>query len=249
MGWRVIGASVEGSSHRQAGRGCDDACGWRQAGGLLLLAVADGAGSARWGGEGARIAVEAALGALYDGLLELSLDWGLALGRALRAARVVLEAEAYYRGQPLREFATTLLLAVADGERLGAVQLGDGAIVARRGGHWQRLTRPNEGEYANETVFLTVSEPQRHASSFVGPCGDLEALVLLTDGLEGLALNLREGEPHAPFFEALHRFARQGEAVGALEAALRRELASERIEARTDDDKTLLIALRSPEGS
>lgn len=35
--------------------------------------------------------------------------------------------------------------------------------------------------------------------------------------------------------------------MGALEAALRRELASERIEARTDDDKTLLIALRLPE--
>lgn len=247
MGWRVIGASVEGSDHRQAGRCCDDACGWRQAGELLLLAVADGAGSARQGGEGARLAVEAALGALRDGLLEISPDWTLALHRALRTARVVLEAEAYYRGQPLREFATTLLLAVADGERLGAIQLGDGAIVARRGGRWQRLTRPNEGEYANETVFLTVLEPQRYASSFLGCGGDLEALVLLTDGLENLALSLREGEPHTPFFEALHRFARREEEVGALEAALRRELASERIEARTDDDKTLLIALRLPE--
>ncbi|WP_169730708.1 PP2C family serine/threonine-protein phosphatase [Calidithermus chliarophilus] len=249
MSWRVIGASVEGSSHRQAGRGCDDAHGHRQAGELLLLAVADGAGSALLGGEGARIAVEAALGALHDSLVEVSLDWGEALDRALRTARAVLEAEAYYRGRPFREFATTLLLAACDGERLGAVQLGDGAVVARRGGCWERLTRPNEGEYANETVFLTVPEPERHASSFVGPCGDLEALVLLTDGLEGLALNLRAGQPHAPFFEALHRFAaREGE-TGALEAALREELASERIEARTDDDKTLLIARRVGEGA
>ncbi|MER3482999.1 MAG: serine/threonine protein phosphatase, partial [Meiothermus sp.] len=66
---------------------------------------------------------------------------------------------------------------------------------------------------------------------------------LLTDGLEPLAFNLRQGQPHSPFFEALYRFARRNEEVATLTAQLCNELRSDRLEARTDDDKTLVIAV------
>ena len=45
--WRVTGASVPGVSHLRSGLPCQDAHAWRQeAGGVLIAAVADGAGSA-----------------------------------------------------------------------------------------------------------------------------------------------------------------------------------------------------------
>ena len=38
--WKVIGASVPGTSHQAAGRQCEDVCGWRAAAGVTCLAVA-----------------------------------------------------------------------------------------------------------------------------------------------------------------------------------------------------------------
>lgn len=240
----MVGASVEGSSHRAASLGCDDAHAYFQAEEVLILAVADGAGSAQFGGEGARIAVEAALGALLDSLGEPVEDWDRVLQNAVERARCVLEAEAAPRECPLREFAATLLLAVCTPDCLAAAQLGDGAIVARRAGVWERWCEPQKGEHVNETVFLTVPEPMGYLSTRVEPLTDsLEAIALLTDGLEPLAFNLREGQPYPPFFEALYRFTRRDEQMTTLTAQLCGELRSKAIEARTDDDKTLLMAV------
>lgn len=239
----MVGASVEGSSHRAANLRCDDAHAYFQAEDLLILVVADGAGSAQFGGVGARIAVEAAVGALVDGLGEPVDDWDGLLQSAVGAARQVLGDEAELLENPLREFATTLLLVVHTPECLASAQIGDGAIVARRAGVWERLCDSHKGEHVNETVFLTVPEPLQYLSTRVLPPADLEAIILLTDGLEPLAFNLGESRPHRPFFDALFRFARREESNETLNAQLCQELRSKALEARTDDDKTLLIAV------
>ena len=46
-GWQVLGASVPGAGHVRGGQDCQDAHRWRALpGGVLVVAVADGAGSA-----------------------------------------------------------------------------------------------------------------------------------------------------------------------------------------------------------
>src|SRR5437660_1684991 len=63
--WRVVGASVTGTSHLKRGRDCDDAHACRQLeNGTIVLAAADGAGSATHSAEGARLAVQVALHAV-----------------------------------------------------------------------------------------------------------------------------------------------------------------------------------------
>lgn len=60
--WRVVGASVRGAGHEQAGQPCQDFASWEAlADGTLAIAVADGAGSAPLGQLGAELAVRAAL--------------------------------------------------------------------------------------------------------------------------------------------------------------------------------------------
>src|SRR5438046_3428419 len=60
--WRILGASVTGTSHYRMGRGCDDAHAYRIGdNNMLLLAVADGAGSAKMSALGAQTAVQKAL--------------------------------------------------------------------------------------------------------------------------------------------------------------------------------------------
>ncbi len=261
--WQVIGASVAGTAHTRAGRPGEDAHAWRlRPAGTLVLAVADGAGSAVRAAEGAvcvvTVAVDAADQAL-DGLAPTTVDgWQALLAQAVRAARAALVARvppvattpdtvalpdpALPAAPVLRDFATTLLLAVVSDHWLAAVQIGDGALViSDSAGALTVVTHPNHGEYLNETLFLTGDDPLAGAQFAIRQVADVRAVALLTDGLQALALTLADNTPHAPFFAPFFAHAAQ---AGGDATQLAAFLNSARVAERTDDDKTLLLAVR-----
>lgn len=242
---------MQGWAHEKLELPCQDALAYRALpGGLLLAALADGAGSAEHADLGAGTAVAAALDTLAAGL-ESSVpeeigEWETLLHEAFSAARQALDRLSEEQAEPLREFATTLTCAAA-GSRLIVAQLGDGAVVGRtEDGELFAATRAQRGEYANETLFLTgeAALDQVEVQVIETP---VDGLALMSDGLTRLALKLPAGEPHTPFFEPLFAFLEHegavGDGVGA-EAALANFLASERVNARTDDDKSLILAVR-----
>lgn len=106
---------------------------------------------------------------------------------------------------------------------------------------------PQMGEYANQTYFLTDSCFESHLRAELIE-GKVARLALLTDGLQRLALHEATRSVHAPFFNPL--FARLAGATNPAELALplRRWLASKPINERTDDDKTLVLAVRCADG-
>ena len=263
--WSVIGASVTGTSHLRAGRGCDDAHAYHVLDrDLLLIAVADGAGSAAQSARGAARAVQAAIGAalriLNQDVQPVDRDQWISVLRSIltqsHAALVQLTSErspgslataGTDQSQPdnraaLRDFATTLLVAIVTPQWIVAAQIGDGAMVIQQAdGSTMSLTPPFRGEYINETYFLTDTEYLIESDYFVTPCNGIQGIALLTDGLQLLAMNFPENTPHHPFFKSLFNFATGTEANAE---TLRRFLESERVCARTDDDKTLVLAVR-----
>src|SRR5262245_39729104 len=156
--WRVVGASVTGLSHLRAGQACQDAHRWHElASGVLLVAVADGAGTAPLSAVGASLAAQAAVAEaaerLRDCLPCAEGDWLLLLRGVFEAARGAVEAGAEARGHPAGDLATTLLLAVATPDFVAAGQVGDGAAVVRLADdRYVALTRPPAQEYVNETT-------------------------------------------------------------------------------------------------
>jgi serine/threonine protein phosphatase PrpC len=67
--WRFLGVSVQGTSHLEKNTPCQDAHTCLQTpNGELLLAVADGAGSAERSQEGAQLAVKQAVSTLMSAL-------------------------------------------------------------------------------------------------------------------------------------------------------------------------------------
>jgi hypothetical protein len=145
------------------------------------------------------------------------------------------------RERGLQQFATTLLVAVVTDAWVAAAHIGDGAIVLEDTYGPRALTLPEHGEYQNETVFLTSESYRARAQIVARPRNGTHGIALLTDGLEGLALNLADRTAHVPFFVPLFAFAAAPDATAAELAAF---LASPRVCAHTDDDKTLLLAVQ-----
>ncbi len=249
--WQVIGASVQGTSHVKHHLPCQDAHAYCYLpGGGLVLVVADGAGSAKHSASGADEAVKTSLATVTEawrvGLQHESHPtekmWD-ALIRLLftRARQSVLDL-AKKQHHWSRDYATTLTLAIAASGWLAVGQIGDGAVVVFDAeDRFYTATHLQKGEYANETHFLTQRDALKQVQVRAEPCA-VRALAAMTDGLIRLALRLPSGEPHTPFFTPLFGFAAQPQTSQEGSQQLERFLSSERVCARTDDDKTLLLA-------
>ena len=131
--WRVVAASVTGTSHAKRGEPCQDAFSWEiLPGNILVAAVADGAGSAPRGEVGAEVAVNAAVGAVGEGDFPLTADdrsYSLILEKALQAAKTAVEEKGIQLNVSVRDLASTLILLVTTGDCVAAAQVGDGAAV------------------------------------------------------------------------------------------------------------------------
>lgn len=261
-GWVSAAARCRGTAHATRGEPCQDALRVKALGpdgAHLIAVVADGAGSAPRGGAGAAMAcrtlstlAEAAL--VGDGLGQLG---PCGLHTIATTVRDTIKAAADRHGLACRDLATTALLAVGDGDRTLILHVGDGAIVGRCGqtGTWSALSWPTHGTYAGTTAFLT-DEGDEGVRTLVEE-RPLDAICLFSDGLERLVLDFASGEPHPPFF---HMIAAPLDALAAdpkaakgrhkgLSDALRRYLQSDGVAERGDDDKALVVAVRSAKPS
>lgn len=247
--WRFAAGFATGAAHQRRGEAGQDRWACRQyPDGTLVAAVADGAGSALHGGEGAELAVHAVLEA-YGQSAEEAMDDRLRA--AVLAARAAVLATAAAREQPPRSFASTLLAVVLGPAEGAAAQLGDGAILLGDADDaWDVVCWPQKGEYANTTFFLTDADAPNRLVVKPLPA-TVTDVALLTDGLEALALHFAEAVVFRPFITRMLAPLRAAtpDAAGevpALSAALAQFLASPAVQARTDDDTTLLLATRYP---
>lgn len=242
----MVAASVTGAAHMTMGKGNEDALlSASLLDGTLVFIVADGAGSAACAAEGSSLVVQGALEVLQSRPLpNTKTTWKTFLLELCCQVRKGLEEVALEAEQPLKALASTLLLAVITESHIAAFQLGDGAIVVQTKTSLERLTQPFRGDYASETIFLTSTNFLEHASCKILPADEVSSLALLTDGLEPVAFDLSSDKPFTPFFEPLFTFAKNtnDEHRSCLELAS--FLESERIQKRTNDDKTLILAVK-----
>jgi hypothetical protein len=70
---------------------------------------------------------------------------------------------------------------------------------------------------------------------------DMESVMLFTDGIQSLAMRLSDDTPFPPFFQNIYHYGCKSNASSDALAAF---LDSERVCERTDDDKTLIVAVR-----
>ena len=246
--WRSLGTSIQGTSHVRSGLPCQDSHAFHciESEGILIASVADGAGSAKYAEIGSKLATQVVIQYLsqeevFQQFRQDSFDWQHILKDAFQLARTALEEEAALRSITIRDLATTLLVLVSTPQKTFSTQIGDGGIVVEtKEGTILAMTRPMQGEYANQTVFL-VSPNSLDMIQFAIH-SEILSLAMFSDGLQSVALALPAGDPHEPFFSPLFRFIKQMTNEEDAQKELEQFLNSSKLSQRTDDDKTLILA-------
>ena len=245
MSWSVLGESVAGTAHLARNLPCQDAFRFRLFGTneeWLLLVVTDGAGSASHSEHGARVACDE-----FIRRIETSDPAELFTRETMCALFTqvsnLLFVEAEHLGVSVRELACTLLLALVGPTNAVFAQVGDGAIVLGTGENYHTVFWPEPAEYANTTDFLTDVQCLEHLQ-FTTITDKIIEVAVFTDGLQRLALDFANRCPPPAFFQPLFNTLRNTTDPETLTEPFRQFLASPRVNERTDDDKTLLLALR-----
>lgn len=254
MSWKILSSSVTGTSHIKRNEHGQDYCrtgvvqhAERE---YFIALAADGAGSTKNGGTGAETACETAYAAILATLR--SSDDLLAIPESrirewVQAARDSVRVRAEKSDLPIRDFASTLIGAVVGQDHAIFFQIGDGAAVISEGEGYRVIFWPDQGEYANTTFFVTdenFSEHLRIAQNNTAP----DEIALFTDGLQNLVLSFSARTAHTGFFRPLFSALKKnpGNEFTDLSCHLRQLLSSEDINNRSDDDKTLVLAVRTP---
>jgi serine/threonine protein phosphatase PrpC len=214
----VLGASLRGRSHAHVGTFRDDdmAMRWFPANSWYSLTVADGAGSAKYSRQGSKIACDSVQAdfekyfstgedLLSRQILELAQTpdaapavkaelYDLFVNAAFQARKAV-DAQALAVHASARDFHTTLITALLhpldDGRWfIATFAIGDGAaaILSASGDPPCLLTRPDSGDYAGQTIFLTMNEAFATGEAIMSRIQmaiipDFDALLLVTDGI------------------------------------------------------------------
>lgn len=256
MSWKVIVRSVIGTSHQCQQLPCQDFGDDRVLGDVLIGAIADGAGSARHSDIGAKLAVTTALDYLaateawlqkrhhsWDSLPHAPTPETVRKIFTRTVTRICdqFSQQAAVDGYSVDDLACTLLVFLATPHWVAAMQIGDGFIVTRsRTNDYQLMFQPDKGEFANQTTFVTSANA----------LADMQVRVVLeqptficaaSDAIERVAIRLSDWTAFPPFFQPLEEYLIETHNPKQDDDYLIGFLTSERLNQKTDDDKTLLL--------
>lgn len=211
---------------------------------MLSIFVADGAGSASHGGDGAELAIQAAVEFLTGKVAqrEFGLNDQLATDLVVFVRNKIFGA-ADAAGLTGRDFACTFLGLLSSPLGTLAFQIGDGGIVVDAGQGLELAIVPMSGEYANMTSFIT----DENAVEVLQTKAYVDAASLaavFSDGIQRIALNMATNAPHEPFFAPFFKTLKAAtlEQEDRLQVLLAEFLGGAKVNERTDDDKTLALA-------
>ena len=211
MRYKVACGRVVGRSHIATSTPCQDYVVAKNINGIGCIALADGAGSRAHSEIGAQEAVKATLRILrreFDSLYTLASSDCLAVAsRVLGECLRVLGKKAKVLNVEIDALACTLMFVVHKDGRYLAGHLGDGIIASETAeGIVDVLSHPDNGEYANTTVFITEPDAAFRFRIYAGITAT-PSFAVMSDGTAE-SLYLRSTGRPAPALQKLLQWTR-----------------------------------------
>jgi len=254
-------ASIIGEAHENNGILCQDSSvskvlRTKKAGEIFLAGVSDGAGSAKHSHVGSQIVLDTFV-TVAKAWIEKTADvdpehffqvW-------FEECRKRISEKAEEMNAEFRDFAATALLVIVWPNRAAFFQIGDGCIIAdvfddgleKDIPSWVFWNDRLDVE-VNVTTFVTSDDAWSSAECEIYPVR-VKNIALFTDGIEHGVMHNKTQSAHENFFERCFNPLKERTESDGISAALKKMLGSPAISGFSDDDKSLVLAVRTHESA
>ncbi|MEQ6902031.1 PP2C family serine/threonine-protein phosphatase [Nocardioides sp. YIM 152588] len=187
---------VRGRGHLREGTPGQDRTKFLSRGGVQVLCLADGAGSAAHSDVGAQAVVDEGCAALVERFSEFDASDDGALVKVELLERLVAKVAglADRKGFELRDLASTFLCVAVAGDRFLGAHVGDGVVGYLKNGEMKVISAPDNGEFANQTTFVTSGRAADSMRLFRGSLDGVAGFILMSDGTSESLFDSRTGE-------------------------------------------------------
>lgn len=184
--WQFVSCEVQGLGHKKLQISCQDKTYKLVKNDVYVIALADGAGSAKLSHYGAERVVHDVSEYITEHFLELldCDDGRIVKKKLIEMLQVNLSDEAERRQCAIQDLASTLLFAAVHNNNFILAHIGDGVIGYLDGEDLKVASLPDNGEFSNVTTFVTSNEALGDMRIFKGELKEKCAFVLMSDGTE-----------------------------------------------------------------
>ena len=184
--WSMIQCAVQGRGHIKTNVPCQDKTHTMFRNNVYVVALADGAGSAIMSHYGAEYVTKTMCECLTkDFDMYYAENDGVAIKRKVVSDLLVgLQEVAKVHGCEMKELASTMLVAAIKEDKYILMHIGDGVIGYLKNNEIKIASKPENGEFANTTVFVTSRDVLHSMKILKGQLKDIHGFVLMSDGTE-----------------------------------------------------------------
>lgn len=184
--WNCIKSAIQGKSHIYDDTPCQDKVFAINYNDTCIISLADGAGSAKYSHLGAE-AITKFICQNMDSSFEhfFNEENGLAIKHLLiHNIQQLLQSVAENNNCTINDLASTLLTVAIKNDDFIIIHIGDGVIGYLSNDELKVASKPNNGEFANTTVFTTSKDIISSMKLIKGNLNNITGFVLMSDGTE-----------------------------------------------------------------
>lgn len=241
--WSLASAEVQGSGHKKDDIPCQDKTCCLVKNKVRVIALADGAGSAKFSHYGAEAAAKCVTNFLADNFDSLYEENDLSIKQnGASALKAALEALSSSLGCQTKDLSSTLLVVAVKKNKYLALHIGDGVIGCLVRDKLKTLSEPDNGEFAFLTWFTTTTNLEDVIRVYKGDASSISGFILMSDGVEPSLYDGRKSQLADAVINLFYCNAKypNKEMITMLEDSLRDVVAK-----RTNDDCSIALLSRT----
>lgn len=184
--WRVVHAAVQGRGHIKSNIPCQDKTYALCLDEGCVIALADGAGSAKFSHYGADAVIRCVANSLYFNFKEYYETEELEKNahRVVELIKGRLFPITNLLGCKMNDLASTLLVVAVCDEKYVIMHIGDGVVAYLENENLKVASHPANGEFLNTTYFITDSNAACNIRIIKGKLEEISGFMLFSDGVE-----------------------------------------------------------------
>ena len=184
--WSSVQCAVQGRSHVISNTPCQDKTFHMSEDDTEVIALADGAGSAKLSHFGAELVTKRICELLVK---QFRIYYGETDGATIKRVIVAylideLEKLAKEHNCEVNDLASTILAVAVHKDRFIIIHIGDGVIGYVKNGELKIASHPDNGEFVNTTIFVTSKNALSSMKLIKGQLNGITGFVLMSDGTE-----------------------------------------------------------------